>query len=81
MIIPLFWRSCDLTPLARRLLATQGVDCREQDSDLAKQFLDTRLVEAAILAETTVNSDQERPHRNREWPLGTLALEGRLSRA
>lgn len=39
-IIPLFWRSCDLTPLARRLVATEGVDCREASFDSARTLLD-----------------------------------------
>lgn len=39
-IIPLFWRSCDLTPLARRLVATEGVDCREASFDSARMLLE-----------------------------------------
>ena len=39
-IIPLFWRSCDLTPLARRLVATEGVDCREGNFESAVMLLD-----------------------------------------
>lgn len=39
-IIPLFWRSCDLTPLARRLVATEGVDCREASFGRACSLLD-----------------------------------------
>eukprot|EP00178_Gracilaria_changii_P020777 TRINITY_DN606_c2_g1_i1.p2 TRINITY_DN606_c2_g1~~TRINITY_DN606_c2_g1_i1.p2 ORF type:complete len:825 (+),score=110.20 TRINITY_DN606_c2_g1_i1:747-3221(+) len=39
-IIPLFWRSCDLTPLARRLVATEGVDCRESSFHSAAMLLD-----------------------------------------
>lgn len=39
-IIPLFWRSCDLTPLARRLVATEGVDCREASFSSATTLLD-----------------------------------------
>ncbi|KAA8492913.1 Serine/threonine-protein kinase EDR1 [Porphyridium purpureum] len=39
-IIPLFWRSCDLTPLARRLVATEGVDCREASFESAKVLLE-----------------------------------------
>lgn len=39
-IIPLFWRSCDLTPLARRLVATEGVDCREASFKSASTLLD-----------------------------------------
>lgn len=39
-IIPLFWRSCDLTPLARRLVATEGVDCREGSFNQASMLLD-----------------------------------------
>lgn len=39
-IIPLFWRSCDLTPLARRLVATEGVDCREASFSSASTLLD-----------------------------------------
>lgn len=43
-IIPLFWRSCDLTPLARRLVATEGVDCREGSFDQASMLLDEILL-------------------------------------
>lgn len=39
-IIPLFWRSCDLTPLARRLVATEGVDCRESSFESAQMLLE-----------------------------------------
>lgn len=39
-IIPLFWRSCDLTPLAKRLVATEGVDCRESSFDSAVMLLE-----------------------------------------
>mmetsp|Transcript_5336 Transcript_5336/g.15943 ORF Transcript_5336/g.15943 Transcript_5336/m.15943 type:complete len:779 (-) Transcript_5336:1775-4111(-) len=39
-IIPLFWRSCDLTPLARRLVATEGVDCREASFEASFVLLD-----------------------------------------
>lgn len=39
-IIPLFWRTCDLTPLARRLIATEGIDCRERSMDNARTILD-----------------------------------------
>lgn len=38
-IIPLFWRSCDLTPLARRLVATEGIDCRERSFASAQTVL------------------------------------------
>eukprot|EP00737_Agarophyton_chilense_P000772 gb/GEZJ01000855.1/.p1 GENE.gb/GEZJ01000855.1/~~gb/GEZJ01000855.1/.p1 ORF type:complete len:861 (+),score=119.39 gb/GEZJ01000855.1/:511-3093(+) len=30
-VVPIYWRTCDLTPLARRLVATEGVDCREHN--------------------------------------------------
>ncbi|CDF33041.1 Serine/threonine protein kinase [Chondrus crispus] len=39
-IIPLFWRSCDLTPLAKRLVVTEGVDCREASFEKARTLLD-----------------------------------------
>lgn len=39
-MIPLFWRSCDLTPLARRLVATEGVDCREASFENARMLLE-----------------------------------------
>lgn len=42
-IIPLYWRSCDLTPLARRLVATEGVDCREESFQAANYLLDELL--------------------------------------
>lgn len=52
-IIPLFWRSCDLTPLARRLVATEGVDCREAAFDSAQMLLEEILSALASLKEVT----------------------------
>lgn len=48
-IIPLYWRTCDLTPLARRLVATEGVDCREASFDSAKMLLEEILAALACL--------------------------------
>ena len=39
-IIPLFWRTCDLTPLARRLVVTEGIDCREANFQTAFKLMD-----------------------------------------
>lgn len=39
-IVPLYWRACDLTPLARRLIATEGMDCRERSFEAARTVLD-----------------------------------------
>jgi len=39
-IIPLYWRNCDLTPMARRLVATEGVDCREASFEAAYPILE-----------------------------------------
>jgi len=50
-IIPLFWRSCDLTPLARRLVATEGVDCREASFDAARVLLEEILGALAVPAD------------------------------
>lgn len=52
-IIPLFWRSCDLTPLARRLVATEGVDCRESSFESATMLLDEILSALESLKEAT----------------------------
>lgn len=51
-IIPLFWRSCDLTPLAKRLVATEGVDCRECSFESAMLLL-----EEILSAFETLNDD------------------------
>lgn len=48
-IIPLFWRMCDLTPLARRLVATEGVDCREASFERALTLLDEILAALASM--------------------------------
>eukprot|EP00170_Pyropia_yezoensis_P005904 contig_24048_g5922 len=48
-IIPLFWRTCDLTPLARRLVATEGIDCREAAFESARMLLDEILLALAGL--------------------------------
>mmetsp|Transcript_11995 Transcript_11995/g.50107 ORF Transcript_11995/g.50107 Transcript_11995/m.50107 type:complete len:722 (-) Transcript_11995:509-2674(-) len=39
-ILPLFWKNCDLTPLAGRLVVTEGIDCREESFDKARLLLD-----------------------------------------
>jgi len=39
-ILPLFWKNCDLTPLAGRLVVTEGIDCREESLDKARLLLD-----------------------------------------
>lgn len=52
-IIPLYWRSCDLTPLARRLVATEGVDCRELSFDSAKMLLNEILSALDTLREAS----------------------------
>lgn len=56
-IIPLFWRSCDLTPLARRLVATEGVDCREAAFDSAQMLLEEILSALASLKEATEDEE------------------------
>lgn len=43
-VLPIYWRACDLTPLARRLVATEGVDCREQNFQSATVVLDEILM-------------------------------------
>lgn len=58
-IIPLFWRSCDLTPLARRLVATEGVDCREAAFDSAQMLLEEILSALASLKEVKECGDAE----------------------
>lgn len=50
-IIPMFWRSCDLTPLARRLVATEGVDCREASFESATMLLDEIIIGLDALKE------------------------------
>lgn len=57
-IIPLFWRSCDLTPLARRLVATEGVDCREGSFENARTLLDEIL--SALTAKSPRGEDASR---------------------
>ncbi|CDF35240.1 Serine/threonine protein kinase [Chondrus crispus] len=58
-IIPLFWRSCDLTPLARRLVATEGVDCREASFDSAQMLLEEILSALASLKEVSAGEESE----------------------
>ena len=60
-VIPLFWRSCDLTPLARRLVATEGVDCREASFESAKRLLEEILSAFASLERSTsvVDGDED----------------------
>eukprot|EP00186_Timspurckia_oligopyrenoides_P000043 CAMPEP_0182441574 /NCGR_PEP_ID=MMETSP1172-20130603/540_1 /TAXON_ID=708627 /ORGANISM="Timspurckia oligopyrenoides, Strain CCMP3278" /LENGTH=831 /DNA_ID=CAMNT_0024635935 /DNA_START=23 /DNA_END=2518 /DNA_ORIENTATION=+ len=58
-IIPLFWRSCDLTPLARRLVATEGVDCRECSFDAAKVLLEEILTALATQPESVSRIEDE----------------------
>lgn len=58
-IIPLFWRSCDLTPLARRLVATEGVDCRECSFESASMLLDEILSALENLREQSETSREE----------------------
>lgn len=58
-IIPLFWRSCDLTPLARRLVATEGVDCRESSFESAAMLLDEILSALDSLKEATERMMEE----------------------
>lgn len=55
-IIPLFWRSCDLTPLARRLVATEGVDCREASFEASHVLLD-EILSAICQPEPSVVTD------------------------
>ena len=58
-IIPLFWRSCDLTPLARRLVATEGVDCRETSFESAAMLLEEILSALESLREATEQYAEE----------------------
>lgn len=58
-IIPLFWRSCDLTPLARRLVATEGVDCREASFESATMLLEEILSALANLVKDSEAADAE----------------------
>lgn len=56
-IIPLFWRSCDLTPLARRLVATEGVDCREASFERARMLLEEILAALASMGSSDRSRD------------------------
>lgn len=56
-IIPLFWRSCDLTPLAKRLVATEGVDCRESSFESAMMLLEEILSAFENLSNTMPPED------------------------
>lgn len=56
-IIPLFWRSCDLTPLAKRLVATEGVDCREGSLESAIVLLEEILSAFENLNDALLPSD------------------------
>ena len=58
-IIPLFWRSCDLTPLARRLVATEGVDCREGSFESAAMLLEEILSALEALKESNGSHGDE----------------------
>lgn len=60
-IIPLFWRSCDLTPLARRLVATEGVDCREASFESARTLLDEILSALTAMSPKGEEHVQENP--------------------
>eukprot|EP00188_Purpureofilum_apyrenoidigerum_P001864 Plantae.Rhodophyta-Purpureofilum_apyrenoidigerum.ctg20772.p1 GENE.Plantae.Rhodophyta-Purpureofilum_apyrenoidigerum.ctg20772~~Plantae.Rhodophyta-Purpureofilum_apyrenoidigerum.ctg20772.p1 ORF type:complete len:842 (-),score=151.41 Plantae.Rhodophyta-Purpureofilum_apyrenoidigerum.ctg20772:243-2768(-) len=62
-IIPLFWKSCDLTPLARRLVATEGIDSREGDFNVARDLLNEILM--AVSAPGTSTSDLDHLHEDR----------------
>ncbi|PXF41155.1 Serine/threonine-protein kinase EDR1 [Gracilariopsis chorda] len=55
-VVPIYWRTCDLTPLARRLVATEGVDCREHNFQSATVLLDE------ILLAVGVSKPEERDH-------------------
>lgn len=54
-IVPLWWRTCDITPLARRLVHTEGVDCRERSFENAKTLLEEILVALASVGVGTAN--------------------------
>lgn len=56
-IIPMFWRSCDLTPLARRLVATEGVDCRDASFESAQMLLDEILSALEGLKQITESTE------------------------
>ena len=56
-MIPIFWKGCDLTPLARRLIATEGVDCREASFEAAYLLLDEIL--SAIASDDSRTSIKE----------------------
>lgn len=58
-IIPLFWKSCDLTPLARRLVATEGVDCREASFSSALMLLDEIVAAFDCLKAATATHDHD----------------------
>mmetsp|Transcript_7424 Transcript_7424/g.22595 ORF Transcript_7424/g.22595 Transcript_7424/m.22595 type:complete len:852 (+) Transcript_7424:382-2937(+) len=62
-IIPLFWKSCDLTPLARRLVATEGIDSREGNFDVARDLLNEIL--AAVNAPGASTSDLDHLHEDK----------------
>lgn len=62
-IIPLFWRSCDLTPLARRLVATEGVDCREASFDSGMMLLEEILSALEGLDQMPDNQGEEDEHQ------------------
>lgn len=59
-IVPLYWRACDLTPLARRLIATEGMDCRECNFDSARTVLDEiHIALAAVNPEARARAAEE----------------------
>ena len=57
-MVPLYWRSCDLTPLARRLIVTAGVDCREAAFDRANSVLDDIL---SVLSAKSPRGEDKQP--------------------
>jgi len=61
-IIPLFWKTCDLTPLARRLVATEGVDCRDASHERATALLDEILSALENLEKAKDNADGDDGH-------------------
>lgn len=83
-IIPLFWRSCDLTPLARRLVATEGVDCRESSFDSAQMLLEEILSALASLKEVAGGEESEeigfdgQNNGNGEGDVGNMNLADKL---
>lgn len=83
-IIPLFWRSCDLTPLARRLVATEGVDCRESSFESAQMLLEEilsalkSLREAADVEESTDDGFGGQAHEEVADNAGNMNIADKL---